>query len=122
MQCTGDQPGTRAADRVAQCDRPVVWHRCVRAVDRYPTPSRLCRAGGSHRSGATISNDGTIDVAGNEIKVGVNPGLLAAMEQMVPLGRGGTPAEAAGAVYLLCLPQSDYVSAQTLVCGGGFNF
>jgi len=66
--------------------------------------------------------DSTIDVAGNEIKVGVNPGLLAAMEQMVPLGRGGTPAEAAGAVYLLCLPESDYVSAQTLVCGGGFNF
>ncbi len=66
--------------------------------------------------------EGTIDVAGNEIKVGVDPNLLAAMEQMVPLGRGGTPAEAAGAVYLLCLPESDYVSAQTLVCGGGFNF
>jgi 3-oxoacyl-[acyl-carrier protein] reductase len=66
--------------------------------------------------------DGTIDVAGKEIKVGVNPGLLAAMEQMVPLGRGGTPAEAAGAVYLFCLPESDYVSAQTLVCGGGFSF
>jgi 3-oxoacyl-[acyl-carrier protein] reductase len=67
-------------------------------------------------------SDGTIDVAGKEIKVGVNPNLLAAMEQMVPLGRGGTPAEAAGAVYLLCTPESDYVSAQTLVCGGGFNF
>jgi 3-oxoacyl-[acyl-carrier protein] reductase len=66
--------------------------------------------------------DGTIDVAGNEIKVGVNPSLLAAMEQTVPLGRGGTPAEAAGAVYLFCIPESDYVSAQTLVCGGGFNF
>jgi 3-oxoacyl-[acyl-carrier protein] reductase len=66
--------------------------------------------------------DGTIDVAGKEIKVGVNPGLLAAMEQMVPLGRGGTPAEAAGAVYLFCIPESDYVSAQTLVCGGGFSF
>ncbi|WP_433662173.1 SDR family NAD(P)-dependent oxidoreductase [Nocardia sp. CA-128927] len=64
---------------------------------------------------------GTIDVQGKEIKVGVNPNLLAAMEQMIPLGRGGTPAEAAGAVYLLCLPESDYVSAQTLVCGGGFN-
>jgi 3-oxoacyl-[acyl-carrier protein] reductase len=64
--------------------------------------------------------DGTIDVEGREIKVGVNPGLLAAMEQMIPLGRGGTPAEAAGAVYLFCIPESDYVSAQTLVCGGGF--
>ncbi|MEV6067215.1 SDR family oxidoreductase [Nocardia sp. NPDC052001] len=65
--------------------------------------------------------DGTIDVQGKEIKVGVNPGLLSAMEQMVPLGRGGTPAEAAGAVYLFCIPESNYVSGQTLVCGGGFN-
>jgi len=23
-------------------------------------------------------------------------------------------------VYLLCIPESDYVSAQTLICGGGF--
>ncbi|WP_280408615.1 SDR family NAD(P)-dependent oxidoreductase [Nocardia brasiliensis] len=70
---------------------------------------------------APAGTGGTIDVAGKEIKVGVNPNLLAAMEQMVPLGRGGTPEEAAGAVYLFCLPESDYVSGQTLVCGGGFN-
>lgn len=31
------------------------------------------------------------------------------------------PQEAAGAVYLLCIPESDYVSVQTLVCGGGFT-
>lgn len=43
------------------------------------------------------------------------------MEQMIPLGRGGTPVEAAGAVNLFCIPESNYVSAQTLVCGGGFN-
>ncbi|APE18483.1 3-oxoacyl-ACP reductase [Mycobacterium sp. WY10] len=66
--------------------------------------------------------DGTITVRGQEIKVGVNPGLLATMEQAIPLGRAGAPAEAAGAVYLLCTPESDYISAQTLVCGGGFNF
>ncbi|BDH58554.1 SDR family NAD(P)-dependent oxidoreductase [Tsukamurella sp. PLM1] len=70
---------------------------------------------------APAGSGGTIDVAGNEIKVGVNPDLLTTMEQMIPLGRGGTPAEAAGAVYLLCIPESDYVSAQTLVCGGGFT-
>lgn len=71
---------------------------------------------------APAGGDGTIDVDGKEIKVGVNPNLLAAMEQMIPLGRGGEPSEAAGAVYLFCIPESDYVSAQTLVCGGGFNF
>jgi 3-oxoacyl-[acyl-carrier protein] reductase len=64
----------------------------------------------------------TIDVAGRAIKVGVNPDVLTAMEQSIPLGRGGSPVEAAGAVYLLCTPESDYVSAQTLICGGGLNF
>ena len=70
---------------------------------------------------APAGGDATIAVQDREIKVGVNPQLLAAMEQMIPLGRAGTPAEAAGAVYLLCVPESDYVSAQTLVCGGGVN-
>ncbi|GAA2423513.1 3-oxoacyl-[acyl-carrier-protein] reductase [Actinomadura vinacea] len=64
---------------------------------------------------------GTIAVQGKEIKVGVNPELLGAMERTIPLGRAGTPADAAGAVYLFCIPESDYVSAQTVVCGGGFN-
>ncbi|MFI9557587.1 SDR family oxidoreductase [Nonomuraea endophytica] len=31
-----------------------------------------------------------------------------------------TPEEAAGAVYLLCTPESDYISGQTLHCAGGF--
>jgi 3-oxoacyl-[acyl-carrier protein] reductase len=43
----------------------------------------------------------TIDIAGNEIKVGVNPQLMKNIEATIPLGRGGTPAEAAGSVYLL---------------------
>ncbi|WP_225730277.1 MULTISPECIES: SDR family NAD(P)-dependent oxidoreductase [unclassified Nocardia] len=62
---------------------------------------------------------GTIDIEGREIKVGVNPNLLSAMEQMIPLGRAGLPSEAAGAVYLFCIPESDYVSGQTLLCNGG---
>jgi len=69
---------------------------------------------------APADGDNSIDVQGRQIKVGVNPQLRETMEAMIPLGRGGTPAEAAGAVYLFCIPESDYVSAQTLVCGGGF--
>ncbi len=67
------------------------------------------------------AGDSTANIDGREIKVGVNPGLLAAMEQTIPLGRGGTPEEAAGAVYLLCTPESDYVSGQTLMCSGGLT-
>lgn len=59
---------------------------------------------------------------GRDIKVGVNPDLLATLSQMIPLGRPGTPHDAAGAIYLLCLPESDYISGQTVICGGGFDF
>lgn len=65
--------------------------------------------------------EGKIDVAGRQIAVGVNPELLGTMERSIPLGRAGTPADAAGAVYLLCVPESDYVSGQVVICGGGFN-
>ncbi|WP_428313048.1 SDR family NAD(P)-dependent oxidoreductase [Hydrocarboniphaga sp.] len=63
----------------------------------------------------------TANIDGREIKVGVNPDLMAMMERSIPLGRGGTPDEAAGAVYLMCIPESDYVSGQTLMCSGGLT-
>jgi 3-oxoacyl-[acyl-carrier protein] reductase len=68
---------------------------------------------------ATAAGDAHIDVGGQAIKVGVNPQLLETMGQLIPLGRAGTPQEAAGSVYLFCLPESDYVSGQVLICGGG---
>ena len=73
------------------------------------------RLTGSTADGATTNIDG------RDIKVGVNPGLLSMMEQTIPLGRGGTPEEAAGSVYLFCIPESDYVSGQTLICSGGLT-
>ena len=69
--------------------------------------------------GAAGSSSATID--GRDIKLGVNPDLLDQMERSIPLGRGGTPEEAAGAVYLFCIPESDYVSGQTLMCSGGMT-
>ena len=62
---------------------------------------------------------GTIDVQGRTVKVGVQAGRIAAMNQMIPLGRGGTPEEAAGSVYLFCNHNNNYVSGQTLVVNGG---
>jgi 3-oxoacyl-[acyl-carrier protein] reductase len=61
----------------------------------------------------------SIDIEGQKIRVGVNPQILKNAEAMIPLGRGGTAQEAAGAVYLFCIPESNYVSGQVLVCGGG---
>ncbi|MDD0837650.1 SDR family oxidoreductase [Curvibacter sp. HBC61] len=68
---------------------------------------------------AAAGGDASIDIAGQQIRVGVNPQILKNAEALIPLGRGGTPEEAAGAVYLFCIPESNYVSGQVLVCGGG---
>jgi len=70
---------------------------------------------------SSAAGESTANIEGREIKVGVNPDLLAMMEKAIPLGRGGTPDEAAGAVYLFCIPESDYVSGQTLMCSGGLT-
>ncbi len=60
-----------------------------------------------------------IDIDGQQILVGVNPHILKSAESTIPIGRAGTPDEAAGAVYLFCSPESNYISGQTLVCAGG---
>ena len=51
----------------------------------------------------------------------LNPELMVMVERQIPLGRTGTPEEAAGAVYLLCTPESDYISGQTLEVNGGWR-
>jgi 3-oxoacyl-[acyl-carrier protein] reductase len=68
-----------------------------------------------------IGTDAAVAHVGErEVKMGVQPEMLAFMEKMIPLGRGGTPEEAAGAVYLFCIPEADYVSGQVLLASGGF--
>lgn len=64
----------------------------------------------------------SIDVEGRKIAVGVQPAFIDAMEkQMIPLGRAGTPEEAADGVYLFCTPESNYISGQVLIVGGGVS-
>ena len=66
--------------------------------------------------------DGTISVAGQEIKVGLPPAHYETLVASIPLQRPGTPDDAAGAVYLMCAPESDYVTGEVLICGGGYHF
>lgn len=73
------------------------------------------------RMTAGEAGSSTIRVKDREIKAGVSQEILEAMERGIPLGRAGTPEEAAGAVYLLCLPEADYISGQVLVAGGGWS-
>jgi 3-oxoacyl-[acyl-carrier protein] reductase len=70
---------------------------------------------------SNAADGGTERIDGRDIKVGMNPDLLAGLERTIPLGRAGTPEDAAGAVYLFTLPEAQYVSGQTLICSGGLT-
>lgn len=72
-------------------------------------------------SGVASESSERLDIEGHSIRVGVNPDTLASIEHIIPLGGAGTPEQAAGAVYLFCCPESDYISGETLVCAGGLN-
>jgi 3-oxoacyl-[acyl-carrier protein] reductase len=63
-----------------------------------------------------------IDIRGRKIPVGVQPAALEALRAMSPLGRLGTVEEAAGSVMFFCLPLSDYVTGEVLMCSGGVHF
>jgi 3-oxoacyl-[acyl-carrier protein] reductase len=66
------------------------------------------------------SGDAVARIGEREFKIGIQPEFLEHMNRSIPLGRGGTPDEAAGAVYLMCIPESDYITGQMVLASGGF--
>jgi 3-oxoacyl-[acyl-carrier protein] reductase len=65
--------------------------------------------------------DSKVAIDGRDFVVGVPEATRLSLPRMVPLGRAGTPEEAAGAVYLFCIPESNYNSGQVILVGGGIN-
>ncbi|MCA0244829.1 MAG: SDR family oxidoreductase [Proteobacteria bacterium] len=63
----------------------------------------------------------TVDIEGRKIKVGISQELVEMSKKMIPLGRPGSAEEAAGSLSLFCGPESNYISGQVIVCGGGFG-
>jgi 3-oxoacyl-[acyl-carrier protein] reductase len=63
-----------------------------------------------------------LQMHGHEIRLGVQPSMLESLKNACPLGRLGTPDEAAAAVLFFCSPLSDYVTGEVLICGGGMHF
>ncbi len=64
----------------------------------------------------------TVTVAGREHGVGLEPELYDFLRRSTPLGRVGTVADAAGAVFLFCIPESDFISGQVVVASGGLVY
>lgn len=72
------------------------------------------------RMTASKENAETLQRDGEEIKLGIPDKMRQMATQIIPLGRPGTPEEAAGAMLLLASPFANYISGQILeVTGGG---
>jgi 3-oxoacyl-[acyl-carrier protein] reductase len=69
-----------------------------------------------------LTPEAKIEMAGKEIPIGVQRAMLDSIAAACPLGRIGTPEEAAGAVLFFCSPLSDYVTGEVLICSGGYHF
>jgi 3-oxoacyl-[acyl-carrier protein] reductase len=62
------------------------------------------------------------EISGQRVQLGIPEPVRQAVIMLTPLGRAGTPAEAAGGVFYLCSPWSNYVTGQVLnVTGGHFS-
>lgn len=93
------------------------WGRynvCVNAVGFGIIDTRLTRS---------MENAETnIAIGERQVRVGMQAQAREQVERSVPLGRVGTPEDAANTVLFFCSPLSDYVTGEVLVCGGGMRF
>jgi 3-oxoacyl-[acyl-carrier protein] reductase len=71
---------------------------------------------------ASKDEDNQMEIDGQKVQLGIPDQLRGMASMLIPLGRPGTPEEAAGGVFFLCSPWSNYVHGQVLnVTGGQFT-
>ena len=64
-------------------------------------------------------DENTMEKDGEKIQLGIPEQMRQMASMLLPLGRPATPEEAAGGVFFLCSPWSNYVHGQTLHVTGG---
>lgn len=62
-----------------------------------------------------------VDTGTEKVAVGIPSKQRDIFINMIPMGRPGTPEEAANAILFFASSLSNYVSGQVLICGGGFS-
>jgi 3-oxoacyl-[acyl-carrier protein] reductase len=71
---------------------------------------------------ASKDESNTMQIDGEKVQLGIPDQLRGMAPMLIPLGRPGTPHEAAGGVFLLCTPWANYVHGQVLnITGGQFG-
>src|SRR5215203_1439380 len=71
---------------------------------------------------ASKVGENTMEIDGQEVQLGIPDQMRSMAAMLIPLGRTGTPEEAAGGVFFLCSPWSNFVHGQVLnITGGQFT-
>jgi 3-oxoacyl-[acyl-carrier protein] reductase len=71
---------------------------------------------------ASKEESNVMEIGGEKVQLGIPDQLRGMAAMLIPLGRPGTPEEAAGGVFFLCSPWSNFVHGQVLnVTGGQFT-
>jgi 3-oxoacyl-[acyl-carrier protein] reductase len=68
---------------------------------------------------ASKDESNVMEIRGEKVQLGIPDQMRGMASMLIPLGRPGTPEEAAGGVFFLCSPWSDYVHGQVLNVTGG---
>jgi 3-oxoacyl-[acyl-carrier protein] reductase len=71
---------------------------------------------------AAKDDSNVAEIGGEKVQLGIPEQLRGMGAMLIPLGRPGTPQEAAGGVFFLCTPWANYVHGQVLnITGGQFS-
>jgi 3-oxoacyl-[acyl-carrier protein] reductase len=71
---------------------------------------------------ASKEESNTMEIDGEKVQLGIPDQMRGMASMLIPLGRPGSPAEAAGGVFLLCTPWANFVTGQVLnITGGQFT-
>ncbi|MEA2341722.1 MAG: 3-oxoacyl-[acyl-carrier protein] reductase [Solirubrobacteraceae bacterium] len=71
---------------------------------------------------ASKVEDNVIEIDGEKVQLGIPDQMRGMASMLIPLGRPGTPEEAAGGVFLLTTPWANYIHGQVLnITGGQFT-
>jgi 3-oxoacyl-[acyl-carrier protein] reductase len=66
--------------------------------------------------------ENVMEIGGQTVQLGIPEQMRSVAPMLIPIGRPGTPEEAAGGVFFLCSPWSNFVHGQVLnITGGQFS-
>ena len=68
---------------------------------------------------ASKEDSNVMEIGGEQVQLGIPDQMRQMAPVTIPLGRPGTPEEAAGGVFLLCSPWANYIHGQVLNVTGG---